>query len=67
MEGINIAHGASHELEGEDVLNIQDTKGAYITQDMIEIVDSQGKDYQYWTQVCLKEIVGTKTCGERAF
>ena len=50
LEGINIAHGANPDLQGTDVLGIQDTKGAFITQDMIDIVNESGFGYYnyYW-------------------
>lgn len=45
LNGITIAHGANHALEGENNFDLQDTQGAYIIRDMIDIVESEGSGY----------------------
>jgi len=48
--GINIAHGANAEFQGENLIDLQDTHGAYIIRDMIDIVEQDGYGYYeyYW-------------------
>lgn len=50
LNGINIAHGASPVLQGQNVNDLQDTKGAYIIKDMAEIVINSGSGFYeyYW-------------------
>ncbi|MBC8319833.1 MAG: cache domain-containing protein [Bacteroidetes bacterium] len=50
LNGINIAHGANPELQGESIFDIQDINGAFIIRDMIDIVESAGSGYYeyYW-------------------
>ncbi len=45
LAGINIAHGADPDLQGENLIDLQDTQGAYIIKDMIDIVNSSGSGY----------------------
>ena len=47
--GIDIAHGENSEFQGENLFDLQDTQGAYIIRDMIDIVESNGSGYyQYF-------------------
>ncbi len=50
LDGIVIAHGSTPTLEGENVIDLQDTQGAYIIQDMIDIVNQFGSGFYeyYW-------------------
>lgn len=50
FNGINIANGAYPERQGQNDYNIQDTHGAYIIQDMIDIAknDESGYYKYYW-------------------
>lgn len=48
--GVNIAHGANAEFQGENLIDLQDTHGVYIIRDMIDIVKQDGSGYYeyYW-------------------
>ena len=50
LDGIVIAHGSTTALEGENVIDLQDTQGAYFIKDMIDIVNQSGFGYYeyYW-------------------
>lgn len=50
LDGINIAHGADASHQGQNDYDIQDNKGAYIIQDMIDIAKGTGSGYYqyYW-------------------
>ncbi len=50
LNGMTIAHGENHELEGVNNYDLQDSRGAYIIRDMINIVESSGSSYYeyYW-------------------
>ncbi len=50
LDGIVIAHGSTPALEGENVIDLQDTQGAYFIKDMIDIVNQSGFGYYeyYW-------------------
>ena len=49
FNGITIAHGANQSLEGENNYNLQDTRGAYIIRDMIDIaINEELGYYQYY-------------------
>lgn len=50
FNGINIAHGANKEYEGENDIDLQDSRGAYIIRDMIELARLHGNGYYqyYW-------------------
>lgn len=50
FQGINIAHGADKEAQGRNDYDLQDTHGAYIIRDMIEIAQTVGAGYYeyYW-------------------
>jgi signal transduction histidine kinase len=45
LDGVTLAHGANKELEGLNQIDLQDTKGAYIIQDMIDIVETEGSGF----------------------
>lgn len=45
FNGINIAHGADTSHQGHDDYNLQDSHGAYIIRDMIEIAETEGSGY----------------------
>ncbi len=42
MDGICIAQGASPELEGQNILDLQDTQGVYFIREMIDLVEKSG-------------------------
>ncbi len=50
FDGVNIANGAFPEHQGENIYDLQDTHGAYIIRDMIEIaeIDQSGYYEYYW-------------------
>ena len=49
FDGINIAHGADASHQGQNDYDLQDTHGAYIIRDMIEIAKNDGSGYyQYF-------------------
>jgi PAS domain S-box-containing protein len=52
LDGVEILFADHPELEGKNLLDMQDTKGAYVIRDMIEIVRRDGQGfYQYtWTK-----------------
>ncbi|MEA3543893.1 MAG: cache domain-containing protein [Thermodesulfobacteriota bacterium] len=52
LDGIEILFADKPELEGENLLNLQDTKGKYVIKDMIEIARQSGEGfYEYhWTK-----------------
>jgi len=45
FDGLNIAHGANKNFEGENNYDIQDEHGAFIIRDMIEIAKNEGSGY----------------------
>lgn len=69
--GINIAHGADSSIQGENNYDLQDTRGAYIIRDMINIAQNSGSGYYeyYWNNpttnkeekkvVYVQSIIGT--------
>ena len=50
FNGINIAHGADADHEGQNDYDLQDTHGGYIIRDMIDIAKNSGSGYYqyYW-------------------
>ena len=50
LNGINIAHGVNEATQGNNDYDLQDTKGAYIIRDMIDIVNNSESGYYeyYW-------------------
>jgi len=49
FDGLNIAHGADASHQGKNDFDLQDTHGAYIIQDMIDIAKNSGSGfYQYY-------------------
>ncbi len=49
FDGINIAHGADASHQGQNDYDLQDTHGAYIIRDMIDIAKNEGSGYyQYF-------------------
>ena len=50
LVGVNIAHGADKSLEGENNYDLQDSRGAYIIRDMIDIAMNEELGYYqyYW-------------------
>jgi PAS domain S-box-containing protein len=52
LDGVEILFADHPELEGQSMLDTQDTRGAYVIRDMIELVRREGEDYyQYsWTK-----------------
>jgi len=50
FNGINIAHGANKSHEGQNDFDLQDTHGAYIIKDMIDIAKNNGSGFYeyYW-------------------
>ncbi len=49
FSGINIAHGADADHQGQNDYDLQDTRGAYIIRDMIDIAKNEGSGYyQYF-------------------
>jgi len=47
--GVNIAHGANEAGQGNNDYNIQDVNGAYIIQDMINLVQENNSAYYEYT------------------
>jgi two-component system, cell cycle sensor histidine kinase and response regulator CckA len=52
LDGVEILFADHPELEGKSLLDMQDTKGAYVIKDMIDLVKRDGEGfYQYtWTK-----------------
>ena len=52
LNGVQILDADRPELEGQSMLDTQDTQGAYVIRDMIELIRREGKGYyQYsWTK-----------------
>jgi signal transduction histidine kinase len=50
FNGINIAHGADKSHEGQNDYDLQDSHGAYIIRDMIDIAKNSGSGFYeyYW-------------------
>ncbi len=50
LNGVNIAHGANVNFQGENLLDLQDTHGAFIISDMIDIINLSGSGFYeyYW-------------------
>lgn len=50
FNGINIAHGANQAHQGQSDFDLQDSRGAYIIRDMVNIVKSSNSGYYqyYW-------------------
>ena len=48
LDGINIAHGADATHQGQNDYNLQNSHGAYIIRDMINIVKSSGSGFYYY-------------------
>jgi len=50
IEGVNIAHGADANHQGQNDYNLQDSKGTYIIRDMIDIINNSGSGFYeyYW-------------------
>ena len=49
FDGVNIAHGADISHQGQNDYDLQDTHGAYIIRDMIDIAKNPGEGfYQYF-------------------
>ena len=50
FSGINIAHGADKSREGQNDIDLQDTHGAYIIRDMIDLAKNAGGGFYeyYW-------------------
>ena len=49
LDGVEILFADHPELEGQPMLNIQDTRGAYVIRDMIELVRREGEGYYRYT------------------
>ncbi|MCE5249322.1 cache domain-containing protein [bacterium] len=56
MNGTEVLFADRPEMEGRNLLDMQDTQGKYIIRDMIEIVETRGEGfYQYtWTKPNIK-------------
>src|SRR5208337_667373 len=49
LDGVEILFADRPELEGQSMLNTQDTRGAYVIRDMIELVRREGEGYYRYT------------------
>ncbi|MCB4204152.1 methyl-accepting chemotaxis protein [Deferribacterales bacterium Es71-Z0220] len=47
FDGVNILHPAKPELEGKNLINIQDKSGRFLIKDLIEIAKKGGGFYKY--------------------
>ena len=52
LDGVEVLFADKPEMEGLNLLDVQDTRGQYVIKDMIEIADQSGEGFYeyYWTK-----------------
>ncbi len=52
LDGVEVLFADKPQLEGRNLLNMQDTRGRYVTKDMIQIINKSDEGFHeyYWTK-----------------